>query len=64
MVRKIVGTLLQVGRGRRPPSEIPNLLEKRDRSCSGPTAPPHGLCLQSVEYPDPTVSLGEKMGIG
>lgn len=52
MVRKIVGTLLQVGRGRRPASEIPKLLERRDRSCSGPTAPPHGLCLESVEYPD------------
>ena len=60
MVRKIVGTLLKVGRGRLPASEIPNLLEKRDRSCSGPTAPPHGLCLQSVEYPDPTISLGDK----
>ena len=62
MVRKIVGTLIQVGRGRLPGSEIPSLLEKRDRSCSGPTAPAHGLCLQSVEYPDPTASLSEKMG--
>jgi tRNA pseudouridine38-40 synthase len=60
MVRKIVGTLLKVGRGRLPASEIPDLLEKRDRRCSGPTAPPHGLCLQSVEYPDPTISLDEK----
>jgi tRNA U38,U39,U40 pseudouridine synthase TruA len=60
MVRKIVGTLLKVGRGRLPASEIPDLLEKRDRRCSGPTAPPHGLCLQSVEYPDPTISLGDK----
>jgi tRNA pseudouridine38-40 synthase len=57
MVRKIVGTLLQVGRGRRPAGEIPRLLEKCDRACSGPTAPPHGLCLQSVEYPDPALSL-------
>jgi tRNA pseudouridine38-40 synthase len=60
MVRKIVGTLIQVGRGRLPAGEIPSLLEKRDRSCSGPTAPPHGLCLQSVEYPDPTASLIDK----
>jgi len=60
MVRKIVGTLLKVGRGQLPASEIPDLLEKRDRRCSGPTAPPHGLCLQSVEYPDPTISLDEK----
>lgn len=57
MVRKIVGTILHVGRGRIAVGEIPILLEKRDRSCSGPTAPPHGLCLQSIEYPDPTDSL-------
>jgi tRNA pseudouridine38-40 synthase len=57
MVRKIVGTLIDVGRGRLVPGDIPELLEKRDRRFSGPTAPPHGLCLQSVEYPDPTASL-------
>jgi tRNA pseudouridine38-40 synthase len=57
MVRKIVGTLLEVGRGKRTASQIPRLLEKRDRSCSGPTAPPEGLCLHSVEYPDPAASL-------
>jgi tRNA pseudouridine38-40 synthase len=57
MVRKLIGTLLQVGRGRLSASEIPQLLAKRDRACSGPTAPPQGLCLQSVEYPDPTASL-------
>lgn len=57
MVRKIVGTLIQVGRHRLLPGEIPHLVEKRDRACSGPTAPAQGLCLQSVEYPDPTASL-------
>jgi tRNA pseudouridine38-40 synthase len=57
MVRKMVGTLIQVGRRRLSPGEIPHLLEKRDRACSGPTAPPQGLCLISVEYPDPTASL-------
>jgi tRNA pseudouridine38-40 synthase len=60
MVRKIVGTLIQVGRHRLSPGDIPSLLEKRDRACSGPTAPPQGLCLQSVEYPDPTASLSGK----
>ena len=60
MVRKIVGTLLLVGRGRLSARDIPGLLEKRDRACSGPTAPPHGLCLQSVEYPDPTASLVDR----
>jgi tRNA pseudouridine38-40 synthase len=53
MVRKIVGTLLDVGRGRLQPSDIPALFELKDRSHSGPTAPPHGLYLVSVEYPDP-----------
>ena len=60
MVRKIMGTILHVGRGRIAASDIPSLLEKRDRRCSGPTAPPHGLCLQSVEYADPTDSLASR----
>jgi tRNA pseudouridine38-40 synthase len=60
MVRKIMGTILHVGRGRIAASDIPILLQKRDRRCSGPTAPPHGLCLQSVEYPDPTDSLASR----
>lgn len=58
MVRKIVGALLEVGRGRLQPSDIPRLIELRDRAQSGPTAPPQGLCLASIEYPDPTNSLG------
>jgi len=53
MVRKIVGTLLDVGRGRLVPEDIPRLLELRDRSRSGPTVAPQGLCLVSVEYPEP-----------
>jgi len=52
MVRKIVGTLLEVGRGRLTPADIPRLLELRDRSHAGPTVPAQGLCLVSVEYPD------------
>jgi tRNA pseudouridine38-40 synthase len=60
MVRKIAGTLLEVGRGRLRPDDIPRLLELRDRTESGPTAPPQGLCLLSVEYADPTNSLGAK----
>jgi tRNA pseudouridine38-40 synthase len=56
MVRSIVGTLLHVGVGKRSPDEIPSILESRDRSSAGPTAPPHGLCLVEVKYPDETVS--------
>jgi tRNA pseudouridine38-40 synthase len=57
MVRKIVGTLLEVGRGRLSPSDIPAIFEARDRSRSGPTVPAEGLYLVSLEYPDPTDSL-------
>ena len=52
MVRSLVGTLVQVGEGKRNPDEIAAVLEGRDRSMAGPVAPPHGLCLVSVEYDD------------
>ena len=51
MVRKIAGTLLEVGRGRLSADDIPALFERRDRTCSGPTAPPQGLSLVEVTYP-------------
>ena len=57
MVRKIVGTLIEVGRGRLAVEDIPKLFELRDRSRSGPTVPPEGLYLVALEYPDPTDSL-------
>ena len=50
MVRSLVGTLLQVGAGRRSPDEMVAVLATRDRAAAGPVAPPHGLCLVSVEY--------------
>ncbi len=50
MVRKMVGTLLDVGRGRLLPEDIERLYELKDRSKSGPTVPPHGLCMISVEH--------------
>jgi tRNA pseudouridine38-40 synthase len=53
MVRKMVGTLLDVGRGRLTVDDIPPLFDLRDRSKSGPTVAPHGLFLVSVEYPEP-----------
>jgi len=57
MVRKIVGTLLEVGKGKLRPDEISGLFELRDRSRSGATVPPDGLYLVAIEYPDPTDSL-------
>ena len=53
MVRKMVGTLLDVGRGRLTVEDIPRLFDTRDRSQSGPTVAPHGLFLVSVEYAEP-----------
>ncbi|MBI3995126.1 MAG: tRNA pseudouridine(38-40) synthase TruA [Nitrospirae bacterium] len=50
MVRTIVGTLVEVGRGRRDPGEMKTLIQKKDRRFSGPTAPPRGLCLVKVLY--------------
>jgi len=50
MVRSLVGTLIQVGEGKRGPDEAPGVLQARDRVKAGPVAPPHGLCLVSVEY--------------
>jgi len=50
MVRKMVGTLVDVGRRKLTPDDIPALFAMRDRSKSGPTMPPHGLCMAEVEY--------------
>jgi tRNA pseudouridine38-40 synthase len=50
MVRIIVGTLLEVGRGRRRAGDVPDILAARDRRRAGKTAPAHGLCLVAVAY--------------
>ncbi|MFQ5682815.1 MAG: tRNA pseudouridine(38-40) synthase TruA [Candidatus Binatia bacterium] len=50
MVRNIVGTLVQVGRAERGAKELYRLLQARDRTQAGPTAPPHGLFLTEVKY--------------
>ncbi len=52
MVRNIVGTLIEVGRGKLRPNDIPEILAARDRARAGPTAPASGLCLMNVEYDD------------
>lgn len=58
MVRNLVGTMLDVGRGRTNVEEIPKIIAARSRSVAGPTAPAKGLFLISVEYP-PSAELIE-----
>jgi len=50
MVRKMVGTLLDVGRGKLQPEDIERLYELRDRSKSGPTVPSQGLVMVEVQH--------------
>ena len=52
MVRAIVGTLVEVGRGAKPENWPGEVLVAKQRSMAGPTAPPHGLFLVSVQYGD------------
>ncbi len=49
-VRIMVGTLVEVGRGRRPVDSLAEVLRSRDRRRAGLTAPPEGLCLEKVWY--------------
>jgi tRNA pseudouridine38-40 synthase len=50
MVRNLVGTMLDVGRGQMCAAAIPEIIAARRRSAAGPTAPARGLFLHSVEY--------------
>lgn len=50
MVRNLVGTMLDIGRGYMRLEDIPSILSARDRAQAGPTAPARGLFLHSVEY--------------
>jgi tRNA pseudouridine38-40 synthase len=49
-VRNMVGTLYEIGRGHWPPQRVQEIIASCDRANAGPTAPPHGLCLQWVRY--------------
>ncbi len=51
MVRNLVGSLVEIGRGVERPEWIGQLLDGRDRTRAGPTAPPQGLVLMRVMYP-------------
>ncbi len=52
MVRILVGTLLEIGKGSRCPWQMEQILQARDREAAGPTARPCGLTLLGIQYPD------------
>jgi tRNA pseudouridine38-40 synthase len=52
MVRGIVGTLIEAGRGKLDPAQFETILQSGDRRRAGPNAPPHGLILTGVDYPE------------
>jgi tRNA pseudouridine38-40 synthase len=54
MVRNIIGTIIDVGRKKIMPEDIPQIFEAKDRRKAGQTAPAKGLTLVKVEYPDDT----------
>jgi tRNA pseudouridine38-40 synthase len=62
MVRNLVGTLVEVGQGRREPGAMAGLLADRDRTRAGPTAPACGLTLVHVSYP--AAAIGDSHGGG
>jgi tRNA pseudouridine38-40 synthase len=51
MVRTMVGTLLEIGRGKRSPDIIDTIFKEKKRTLASPTAPAQGLCLIKVNYP-------------
>ena len=61
MVRNIVGTLVEIGRGKWPACHVDTILATRDRAHAGPTAPAQGLSLMCVHY-DMESRAGERRG--
>jgi len=51
-VRRMVGALVEVGIGRRTPQDVERMLREAKAATAGPAAPPQGLCLMRVSYPD------------
>ena len=64
MVRALVGTLVDVGAGKRRAGEMTGVIRARSRAAAGQLAPPHGLCLWEVGYPPDGVSSWPSSGAG
>jgi len=62
MVRNIVGCLVAVGKGKVAPADVRSILEQRDRNHSLATAPPWGLCMERVFYPEKEPETGPDQG--
>jgi tRNA pseudouridine38-40 synthase len=52
MVRIIIGTLVKIGSGERDVSDMKKIIDSKNRNNAGPTAPPQGLFLEKVFYPN------------
>jgi tRNA pseudouridine38-40 synthase len=64
MVRTLMGTLYDIGRGRFEPSRMLDILSTQDRDLCGLTAPPHGLYFRRVFYPDFATGAKEGLKLG
>jgi len=62
MVRIIVGTLVDIGQGRKKPDDMPDIIESRDRKAAGHTAPAQGLYLSEVYFDKTKLSEGIPAG--
>jgi tRNA pseudouridine38-40 synthase len=60
MVRILAGTLIEIGFGARQPEDMNRILEARDRSAAGPTAPARGLTMVGIEFAKNPCILSEK----
>lgn len=60
MIRIIMGTLLEVADGRRPATDIPAILDAKDREAAGKTAAPEGLCMEQVYYDEDDIPVRQK----